>query len=314
MSNGKTDTPRDLTIDRFRGALVMLMVIGDYIAGISWIPASLKHAHDIGFTIADMVAPAFMFVIALNLGPSLTRRLTNHGKATTYRYFAKRWLIIFAIGFVISTGALVVNQYTGWVVLETLGVAGMITVLVVNLPIWARVFIASGVLVVYQFVLDRWLLQFVLHTGHGGPFGALSWTAFLILATVLADYWRSGLRPYLLATGVLVVIAALSLWIVPISKNRVSLSYVLVALSICAVIWLALKLATGDRHENAGVFVWWGQSALVLYFTHLLLLALVALPPAAWWNADAPIWLVAIQLTVILGVMTWVGRWRQRRR
>ena len=71
----RTQPVREIAIDRFRGALVMLMVIGDYLSGIAFVPEFLKHAPDIGLTVADLVAPAFVFVIGLNIGPSFSRRI-----------------------------------------------------------------------------------------------------------------------------------------------------------------------------------------------------------------------------------------------
>lgn len=45
------------SIDAFRGFAIIGMVIVNYIAGISWMPAFLKHAPDIGLTVADFIAP-----------------------------------------------------------------------------------------------------------------------------------------------------------------------------------------------------------------------------------------------------------------
>ena len=66
---------RILAIDRYRGLLVILMVGGDYLSGVQLVPAALKHAPDIGFTIADTVASAFVFTVGLNYGPSFARRM-----------------------------------------------------------------------------------------------------------------------------------------------------------------------------------------------------------------------------------------------
>jgi predicted acyltransferase len=41
----------------------MIMVIVNYISGINIVPAFLKHAPEIGLTVTDLVAPAFIFAI-----------------------------------------------------------------------------------------------------------------------------------------------------------------------------------------------------------------------------------------------------------
>jgi predicted acyltransferase len=65
------------------------MVGGDYLGGVQVVPVFLRHAPDIGFTIADAVAPAFVFVIGLNYGPSFARRM-RQGPVPAQRHFLTR--------------------------------------------------------------------------------------------------------------------------------------------------------------------------------------------------------------------------------
>ncbi|HEY8911838.1 hypothetical protein [Lacisediminihabitans sp.] len=51
-SRSAPESARNLAIDRFRGVLVILMVGGDYVGGVQIVPASLKHAPEIGFIVA----------------------------------------------------------------------------------------------------------------------------------------------------------------------------------------------------------------------------------------------------------------------
>jgi predicted acyltransferase len=44
------------SIDEFRGFSILLMVLADYLAGPHVVPAWLKHAPDIGFTVIDIIA------------------------------------------------------------------------------------------------------------------------------------------------------------------------------------------------------------------------------------------------------------------
>lgn len=306
-------TNRNLTIDRLRGALVILMVVGDYLSGIQFVPSFLKHAPDIGLTIADIVAPAFLFVIGLNFAPSFRRRLSD-GSASTYRYFTLRYLAFIGIGATIAGAANMVGQPTDWGVLQSIGIAGLICLAVIRTSTLVR--FASGLILLigYQYLLDTAMQEVVLNSVHGGFFGAMSWGALLILATAIADIWRKGLVPYFYCCGGLVVAAGLSLLLVPVSKHRVSLSFVLISLAISALVFLVVDGLSRKSSRQAGLFCWWGQHALALYLVHLLVLAIFVTPSISWWYAEAPAWLAILQLGAILGSMSLFAWWLNRRR
>lgn len=308
------ESTRNLAIDRLRGALVILMVGGDYLSGVQVVPTFLMHAPDIGFTISDAVAPAFVFVIGLNYGPSFARRM-RQGAVRAYRHFLVRYVALIGIGAILAVGATTMAGVpTDWGVLQAIGVAGLICLLLIRLPAWARFVIGVLMLCGYQYLLDASMLAAVLHSVHGGLFGALSWAALLVLSTAVADVWRKGLRPYAICCAVLVVAAGISAVIVPVSKHRVSLSFVLIALAISALAFLVVELGSRVAAKRAGIFCWWGENALVLYLLHLVILAVVVVPPVAWWYTEAPVWLAALQLIVILTVMSVVAWWMHRRR
>lgn len=303
---GPARPARDLAIDRLRGALVIIMVSGDYLAGVSWIPTWLKHAPDIGFTIADIVAPLFVFVIGLNFGLSFARRYEESSSAA-YRHFVTRYLSLIGVGAIITGGATLVDQSTGWGVLESLGVAGLITIPFIRLATWARFAIGVTMLIGYQLILDASMLEVVLNSGHGGFFGSISWAALLLLSTAVSDVWRRGLRSQILCSGALAIAATISMVVVPVSKNRVSMSFVLLSLAISALTFLVFKTVSDATAQKVGPISWWGRHSLALYLTHLLVLSIFGLPEIPWWYGEAPLWLVALQLTAILGFMTWVA-------
>ncbi|WP_187270531.1 heparan-alpha-glucosaminide N-acetyltransferase domain-containing protein [Lacisediminihabitans profunda] len=308
------ESTRDLAIDRLRGALVILMVGGNYLGGVQIVPAYLKHAPDIGFTVADMVAAAFVFLIGVNYGPSFARQL-RQGAVASYRHFLVRYVALFGIGAILAVGATnVAGIATDWGVLEAIGVAGLVCLALIRLPAWARFVIGFLMLCGYQYLLDSSMLAAVLHSVHGGPVGALSWAALLVLSTAVADVWRKRRGPFAICCAALVVAAAISVLIVPVSKNRVSLSYVLVTLAISTLIFTAVELGSRVTSNRAGFFCWWGENPLVLYLLHLLLLAIVVLPGVEWWYAGATVGLVALQLVVILTIMSVIAWGMHRRR
>lgn len=310
---GDVESNRNLAIDRFRGVLVILMVGGNYLSGVSAVPAFLKHAPDIGFTIADTVAPAFVFVIGLNYGPSFARRM-RHGTGSAYQHFMQRYLALIGIGAVLSAGeTIVTGAPTGWGVLQALGVAGLICLMAIRLPVWARFLIGLLMLIGYQYLLDAWAVPAVLSSTQGGLVGSISWGALLILSTAVADVWRRGLGLFGIVCAAVVLAAVIAVMIVPVSKIRVSLSFVLMSLALSAVAFLLFDLAARVAAKRAGYFCWWGANALALYLLHLVILGLFTLPPVGWWYADAPFWLAAVQLIVVLAAMSAVARWMRRR-
>jgi len=314
QSLGADGPGRSLAIDRLRGALIVLMVGGDYLGGVGFVPAFLKHAPDIGLTVADLVAPCFIVTIGLTYGPSFARRMRT-GTARAYRHVLLRYLSLIGIGAILSAGGTsVAGQPADWGVLQAIGVAGLICLIVIRLPTWARFAIGLLLLCGYQLLLDRWALDAVLHSAHGGFIGAISWGALLVLATAVADVWRRGLGPLAICCIPLVAAAAVSALVVPVSKNRVSLSYVLISLAVSALVVLLVELVSRAAPKRAGFLCWWGENPLALYLLHLLLLGLVVLPGAAWWYADAPFWLAALQLIAILAVVSVAAWWLHRRR
>ena len=290
------------------------MVGGNYLGGVEFVPAFLKHAPDIGFTIADTVASCFIFAVGLNYRPSFMRRM-GQSASGAYRHFFLRYLALIGIGAILSAGGTsVAGQPTSWGVLQAIGLAGLICLLFIRLPTAARFAIGLVMLVGYQFVLDRWALSTVLHSAQGGFIGGISWGALLVLSTAVADVWRRGRGAYAICCAALAVAAVISALIVPVSKNRVSLSFVLITLAISAVAFLLFDLASRIVVNRAGFFSWWGENPLVLYLIHLLLLGLVTLPGPPWWYAQAPVWLAALQLAAILAVTSAIAWLLHRRR
>jgi fucose 4-O-acetylase-like acetyltransferase len=225
-----------------------------------------------------------------------------------------RYLALIGIGAIIAAGTTLTGVPTDWGVLQAIGLAGLICLLLIRLPAWARFVIGVLTLCCYQYLLNASMLAAVQHSVHGGPFGALSWAGLLVLSTAVADVWRKGLRAYTICCAALVVAAGISAVIVPVSKSRVSPSFVLIALAISALVFLVVELGSRVAAKRAGILCWWGENPLVLYLLHLSILAAVVVPPVAWWYAEAPAWLAALQLIGILSLMTVVAWWMHRRR
>jgi predicted acyltransferase len=306
-------------IDQYRGIAVILMVIANYLADVATVPGWLKHAPDIGVTVIDLIAPFFIFAIGLTYAESYRARMKRDGVGKAWGHFLRRFLALIGIGAVISAGEVLVGKNASpisWGVLQAIGVAGLVTLLVIGLPVVWRALVALAILCAYQLLLDASWLPTVLNSEHGGLEGALSWSGMLILSTVIADLWRQGRESEAAAAwpGAISLGAGLLLSLVaPISKNRVSASYVLVSLGASGLLFSLVLLAANRLGLRPAYLRWWGMNPLLLYIMHYLLLALVVLTDAPWWHVRASIPLVIAQAAAIIAVLSVAARLLSRR-
>jgi predicted acyltransferase len=308
------------SIDAFRGLAIVLMVAANYLAGVASIPAALKHAPDIGLTVIDLIAPGFIAAIGLTYCSAALARRARVGARETVLHLLRRYLAIAGIGTLLSAGedlVLAGGSAHQWGVLQAIGFSGVLMLPLVFAPTWARLVAGIGILACYQILLDHSWLPLVLSSSHGGLPGTLGWAGMLALATVLGDLYRSE-RPRavlkILAPFGLLAASLLLALLEPISKNRVSASYVLVSLGACVVVYLGFHglcdvAGRRIRHLEA-----WGANPLLLYLLHELLLGIVVLPGVPSWYEQAPTWLVAAELIVLLAILGAIAEILRRRK
>ncbi|MDR1734847.1 MAG: DUF1624 domain-containing protein [Oscillospiraceae bacterium] len=263
---------RNLAIDRYRGLAVLAMVIVNDLANTQGLPAFLKHAPDIGYTLADAVAPMFIFAIGLTYGMSFRRKKESSGTYAACLSTARRYLAILGLGALFSAGGAAVGEGTAWGVLQSIGVAGLLTLVIISLRPWLRLAVGLLLLGGYQYLLDWKLLDSVLGASHGGIFGSIAWGAMLILCTSLADSFGES-RPLLLWGGCITAAMIAAVRFAAISKNRVSASYVLISILLCALLYLFVN-ELSKRAPRRGLLSMCGENALLLYVGSLLLMGI----------------------------------------
>ena len=296
-----------------------MMVLANYAGGVNIVPAWLKHSNDIGFSIIDVIAPLFIFAISLTFGLSFHRRLERDGALKTYTQFFLRYLAIIGMGALISAAETAVGEnITGidWGVLQAIGMAGLITLAVIRLPTGYRWFIGVGILIVYQIILDHFMLILTIRSPHGGLFGSLNWGAMLILGTAMADMFHSEghMKNRLTwASGVLLAAGAGLGFILPVSKHRVSSTYVLICLGASAILFLLFNWVNGRFNWKGRFLTAWGKNPLVLYFLHYVILGIFFLPGLPSLYQAAPLWLVLIEIVVLIGGVSVAALWLDRK-
>lgn len=306
-------------IDQFRGFAILLMILADYLNNISGIPGWLKHAPDIGYTIIDLVAPLFIFAIGLTFGMSFRRRLEGSGGWKTYNHFISRNLALIGLGFLITLGGVLTNNYpptANWGLLQALGAAGLISLPFIKISPKYRWIFGLLLLVLYQLLLDSFWLPEVLSAVHNGPYGALSWGALMIIATSMGDVYldrKKGQRLLPWISLVLLIQGALLVFFIPLSKSRASASYMLVSLGLCGLIFFIFNLLDTKYQIQLPLLTNFGKNPLLLYLLHGIILALFVLPPYSGWYFEAPLWLVIIQAAALVAVLGWIAQVFNRR-
>jgi predicted acyltransferase len=312
------------SIDAFRGLAVLLMAAVNYIGGISWMPAVLKHSPDIGYTLPDVVAPMFIMAVGFTMGLSARRRRERQGAAATLGGIAVRYLAILGIGAIISAGQSLClpegERLQSWGVLQAIGGAGLLTLLVIYLKPWARALAGLALLAGFQWLLSSpFIFNAVFGTVQGSIIGSLSWGGMLMVATAAADWFFASKTPVkrwavLMSSGIAALASGLLLsqWF-PISKNRASASYMLVSLGLCLLLFLFVHLVLDGRSPRAKLMQAVGKNPLAMYMAHLLILGAITLPGAASWYSNVPAWLAAVQGAVLLSTLLALAWWMQRR-
>lgn len=297
-------------IDQFRGFAILLMILANFFLGVAGVPAWMKHAHGAGLTVVDLVAPFFIFAIALTYPLSWRHRLEHDGAKRAAEHFCARYLAIAGIGFILTTiwGPEEFERWKEpWGVLQAIGAAGLVTLTMISLKTLWRGLLGLAMLGAYQYLLNNYWLQEVRGASHGGIRGSLSWGAMLVLGTVLADLYHAGggkrwLFP-LAGVACIAAGAAMAPWI-PISKELVSVSYDLVSLGASVLVFELFDISTTWLGFRSVLLSAWGRNPLLLYILHLFLLGVFVLPSNPRWYAEAPLWLTAIEAVVFTGVLS----------
>jgi len=299
------------TIDQFRGCAIILMALTHFLSRVVWIPAWLKNTKEFGFTPPDLIAAMFIFAIGLTYGLSFNRRLQRDGNWPTCVHFLRRSLALIGLGFLITP------EETHWGLFQMLGVAVFIALLVIRFPIWVRLIAGAALQIGYQLVLDTARGSIGYQSIGNGVLWSLSWSAMLILATVLADLFhnpRYGRRACLWGAGLALALGILLSFWIPVSLTWGTSSYVLIGLGGSGILfvgfdWLSTRLRLRLPWLSA-----WGQNPLVLYVLHYYLWILVfLLPRVPAWHRQAPVWQVGLQAVIFIGVLSGVALFLQRR-
>jgi predicted acyltransferase len=298
-------------IDQFRGFAILLMVLADYLSRIDSVPAWLKHAPGgVGLTVVDLIAPMFIFAIGLVYRPSLRRRLLRDGRRHTAMHFVRRFLALIGVGTLTPWGY-------SWGLFQTIGGAGLLTLLVIWLPSLVRSIIGAVTLGGYQVLLSTGRVGRTSNSAWCEMEGVMGWAAMLILASVLADLFYDsprGRKMYIAGTLALLGSGVvLSNW-VEVSQYRVSASYVMISLGVSGLLFAGFHILVDRLRVSLPILSAWGKNPLLMYVLHYWIWVIVFLmPQSSGWHREAPVWLIVLQASGFVGVLSLVAWLLDRR-
>jgi predicted acyltransferase len=310
MSDTAAAVSRSEALDEFRGLAIIGMVAANFLAGVASVPAWFKHAPDAGLTAVDLVAPFFVLAMGAGYSRSLSKRVARDGTLAAVTHFLKRFLSLIALGYLINLAAQWLGVETlafNWGVLQALGFAGIICLPLVRLPWPAKAAVSCVGLALYQFLSSRFLGDAILSLPHGGVPGAFSWACMLLLGSAAMDCVQRARRkvPALAFWGsALAALGVAISFLVPISKNRVSASYVLLSLGSGLLLYLCFHLVCDFRGKRLPLLGSWGRNPLLFYLLHYVLFSIWVLPGLPWWYSGASLPLALGELVLILALLS----------
>src|SRR5579862_5793405 len=306
----KTTKPRDriVSLDVMRGFVVIGMIVVNTIAfsnvSYGYHPASrlLSHSLWAGFTFADFVFPAFIFMAGFSVAVSLQHACFDWQNV---RRIGTRTITLFLLGFLLTNITLfsAPDEWRLFGVLQRIGLSYFVTALLfLSCGPRARMIIALSLLALYwpltlvpvphqvtnllipgaNFVswADRVVLgSHVLVTGaHGydpeGLLSTLPTIAQCLLGALFGEWFlrtrgRSNALPQLAAAGAVALLLGL-LWspFFPVVKNIWSSSFVLVSSGLSALLFCMFYWILDDRKYRlrGSVFLEaFGMNALFAY-------------------------------------------------
>ena len=102
--------------------------------------------------------------------------------------------------------------------------------------------------------------------------------------------------------------------IIPISKPRVSASYVLLAVGVSVLLFWAFHLVVDRLRWHPSWLAAPGKNPLLLYLLQYILLGLLfVLPGIPWWYLQTAPWLIIVQAITLLAAVIALARFLERR-
>jgi len=309
------ENERIIAIDLFRGFMVFLMIIINYLLYFVATPISLKHAGALsGITIVDFGAPIFFFILGIAYSISLEKRLNRHGMYKTVIHFARRYFLIWFFGLL---GVFV--QYFkivfGWNVLMAIGLAGLLALLFMFYSRLWRFIFGLGLLVIYQLYILKHFLGTVLASDMGGYLGGIAWAGLILISSIWWSIFKLKNPKRIIQLMVFAIVTSALIGFITLSsyqpnKPAISFSYIMFSYSLAVLALLIFYLIDTYSDLKPNFLATLGRNPLLMYMLSgvLGLISQKILKPEAHWL------FIAIGGAIILAICFWLAAYLNRRK
>jgi predicted acyltransferase len=297
------DSIRFTSIDVFKGLSIALMVFVNTLSPFDMIPSWTHHAGEYGLTYVDLIAPFFIFMLALNFTLSFKRHLESNGRRKAYMRHLRRYLIFIGIGLFMFIDVSESGIILRWGTLQVLGMSGLLFLPIAEAKSSIKLIIGLFYVTIHQILLSTPLSMVIYDSIEGGILGCLSWGSMMIFSSVLAEGLRKNdKRKYFLMGGALfMIIGLITSFFWRISRGYMTLPYVFISVGASSILYYMLYLLFEQRgrnppFKNEKILSPSGKNAFILFLIHIITLYIFyeAIPFLYVFLAEDLKWVVVI--------------------
>ena len=306
---------RIVSIDLFRGFMVFLMIVVNYLFYFVITPQDLKHAPALsGITIVDFGAPIFFFILGISYAISLEKRFLRDGGYSAVIHFARRYFLLWLFGLL----GIFVQYFKivfGWNVLMAIGLAGILALpFMFFSKLWRFIF-GLGLLVFYQLVILKYFLANILAYDMAGYLGAIAWAGLILIASIWWSVFKLKNQKRIIRLMIFALIASALIGFITLSsyqanKPAISFSYIMFSytLAVSALLIFYLIDIYSDLKPNFLAVL--GRNPLLMYMLSgvLGLISQKILKPDAHW------FFIIIGGLLILIICFWLASYLNKRK
>ena len=272
---------RILSIDIFKGLTILLMVFLNSFHPYDDVPAWSKHAGVYGLTYVDLIAPFFVFMLALNMKISYKRRVEKFGKNRALFRFIRRFLIFIGIGLVLTIYIDFDGFYFRWGTTQVLGFSGLIVLPLLQLKPFVKLTFASIFMVLHQLILLTPASVIIYDSVEGGILAVLSWGSMMILSSFLAEGLGKGkeyVKRYFFYGGFICLLIGIGTgFLLGVSRPYISVPYILISVGVASIFYYILYFIFEEWGINYNfvkkerIFSVVGKNAFIFYLIHMVI-------------------------------------------
>ena len=273
------ESNRFISIDVFKGLAIALMVFVNTLTPFDMLTAWTHHAGEYGLTYVDLVAPFFIFMLALNFTVSFKRHLEQSGRRRAYLRHLRRYLIFIVIGLFVFIDVSESGLVLRWGTLQVLGMSGLLFLPFAEAKSLIKVIVGLFYVIIHQLLLFTSLKSIIYDSIEGGILGCLSWATMMMFSVVIAEGLKKDIKwKYFLLGGLLFLIfGIITSFFWGISRGYMTLPYVFISVGASSILYYVIFLLFEQRgrnpiFKNEKILSPSGKNAFILYLFHIITL------------------------------------------